>query len=71
VACGSCGGGKRRTSTAARQRTSTQTRQPVAGEKWEVTLPDGQVHSDLTEHEALMLTLRKGGAMELQGATPN
>ena len=70
---GSCcggGGATRRLNTANQSRLSTSTAPRRPGDLWTVTLPTGEVHSGMTEHEALMLTLTQGGGMEQQSATP-
>lgn len=79
MACSSCGK-NRRTSTRVHGGTSTATRPPHrathshAGNgqpapiapvrTFKVTLPDGSVTGGLTEHEALMLVVQKGGGIE-------
>lgn len=73
MCCGN-GGGTPRTNTQTRSRLSTTTTAgrrrggAVAAVTWKVTLPDGTEQTGLTEHQALMLTLKNGGGMEQENA---
>jgi hypothetical protein len=68
MAC--CGQSGSRTNMQTRRRTDTATR-PVAGEVlWMVTLPDGTQVGGLTEHQAVVMTVQRGGGMEPQSSSP-
>lgn len=70
MCCGNGSGGGSRTNTQQRRRLNTTTtlaRSSTA--TWRVTLPDGSVQGGLTEHQALVLTLERGGGMEPEMGT--
>lgn len=72
MCCGNGGGS--RPAAQTRQRQTVRKQGPAS--TWKVTLPDGQELTGLTEHQALMATLKNGGGMEpeqpaaLLAATP-
>jgi hypothetical protein len=74
MCCGN-GGGSSRPAAQTRQRTGTPRAAGGTG-LFTVTLPNGDVLTGLTEHQALMATLKNGGGMEperpkaLRSATP-